>query len=79
MISHLNFDNWQNWPLYSKIAEIKALFNNITQFDFKWVFFTIFFMLIFLSDREPCCWGGGLSPRGSDHSEEAWEAGQGGV
>lgn len=55
MISHLNFDNWQNWPLYSKIAEIKALFNNITQVDFKWVFFTIFFMLIFLSDREPCC------------------------
>lgn len=42
-------------------------------------FFYNFFMLIFLSDREPCCWGGGLSPGGSDHSEEAWEAGQGGV
>lgn len=43
MISHLNFDNWQNWPLYSKIAEIKALLNNITQVDFKWVFFYNFF------------------------------------
>lgn len=49
MISHLNFDNWQNWPLYSKIAEIKALFNNITQVDFKWVFFYNFFYADFPS------------------------------
>lgn len=42
MISHLNFDNWQNWPLYSKIAEIKALFNNITQVDFNGFFLQFF-------------------------------------